>query len=129
MRWREITEAYYETQKAMTFNDDDVEGDVDIYKNPTRAEVGKLMREHGFVRGFFNRTDLYVWRGDVLHFQVETPGNHWIVIGPNAISVDWNTDAEDYGDLEDNDALVRFVQTHLHIKPFAKGKPVTVRNR
>lgn len=127
MRWNDIIfEAWFDKQDVHA---EYFQGEADLYQNPTRVEFGKLMREHGLVRGFFDQNDLYVWRGDVLHHDIEVPGQHWIIFGPNAVSVDWNAEAEGYDDPEDHAALVRFVQTHPRIKPFVKDKPIRVRMR
>lgn len=74
----DLFEAYWSTQTvASRFYD----GPVDIFENPSRAELIALVKEHGSARGRTDGTNVYAWRGDVLHGYVKTPGPHhleWI---------------------------------------------------
>ena len=51
---------------------------VNIFKDPSRIEFKKLIREFGFARGVVdNSGDIYIWNGEILHHLLpEYQGHH-----------------------------------------------------
>lgn len=56
------------------------QGEVAIYADPSPIEFGKLLREHGFLRGFLDlkAKEIFVWQGNVLHGEINAPGECFV---------------------------------------------------
>lgn len=72
-----LLETYHSTQRV---SNEYFEGDVEVLRNPSRAEFMKGMREHGAARGFLDidSRSVYVWFAAALHGDIEAPGEVWI---------------------------------------------------
>ena len=71
---KKITEEYYNTVEPY-------DEPVDIFKNPSTLELGKLWNEKKIVRGWVDGNDVYVWDGDsATHYDVKLDGEYRIFI-------------------------------------------------
>lgn len=112
------------------------EGYVEVFKNPDTPEFNRLMREFGFLRGFLSEgRDVYVWRGDVLHHEIDAPGEHWLTFEEDSVTVDWGFDYDFEGDqdpyaaVEDLDDVKDYLSTIPVLKPLLKGRTIWVHRR
>lgn len=123
-----IVEGFYDRQDVETQY---FTGAVDIHVDPTRAELGKMLREFGSLRGFFDPEHVYVWRGDVLHHDVEVPGDHWIEwAGKGVVLIAWNWDtSKTYEGVEDVADIEGYVREHPALKRLVANMHVIARSR
>lgn len=125
-----VSEAYFATQSVSDEDSEYITADVEIFKNPSVMELGRLMREFGFVRGFLDLEDgaLYAWRGDVLHHLIETPGDIWVLITRDSVELEFDheTMAERFGEQDD---YTPFILKMRNVGVISRNRKVYVSRR
>jgi hypothetical protein len=121
-----LSEAWFSSQHVMNVHG--VDANVDVFKNPSRVEFGKLMREFEHLRGFFDADDVYVWRGDVLHHEIDAPGENrtqWDSRGNCVVQLNGETVPE----MKKNSDYIRWIQSLPRLKSLLVGYKLWVEFR
>lgn len=126
-RWQtlvnKLTEAWFATKRVRT---DYREGHVDVFINPSRAELQKLLREYGHLRGTVNNDDVYVWNGEVLHNNVDVPGRinfQWMQ--NRQFEAQWDFGGEEPTWEEQKD-IIDYLKSIHRLRPLLAGYSISV---
>lgn len=123
---------YWDTQRVREDCGDGVvfEGDVDIFKNPTAGQVGRMMREHGMLRGYYDTSDgsAYLWDGSALHHLIEAPGDCWLTVSKNEASIDIDGESAIIREIGDHD-LDSWARRQVRLKAIIGARALSTRIR
>lgn len=121
-----LSEAYWATQHT---EDEYFTGDFDVFIDPSRTELGKLLREFKHLRGFFDMDHVYVWQGDVLHYSVDAPGDQWIRWDGSNVYIEWNWETDTPYPVHDETEAEAWVKQNPKLRPLIRGFRLIFENR
>lgn len=123
---------YWGTQRVNEDCGGDVifQGDVDIFKNPTAGQVGRMMREHGMLRGYFDTTDgsAYLWDGSALHHLIEAPGDCWLTVSKDRVDIEVDGESTIINEVGDHD-LDSWARRQTRLKAVIGARTLSTRTR